>query len=37
MPRALYFWARWALASALLNSSAGIARLARKVAPRPVP
>jgi hypothetical protein len=34
---ALYFWARWALATALLNTCAGFARLARRVAPRPVP
>ena len=37
MNRAAYFWLRWVLATALLNTSAGIARLARKVAPRPVP
>lgn len=36
MIRALYFWGRWALATALPNTSAGFARLARKVAPRPV-
>ena len=30
MTRALYFWARWVLATALLNTSAGFARLARK-------
>jgi hypothetical protein len=34
--RALYFWARWLLATGLLNTSAGIARLARKAAPRPI-
>jgi hypothetical protein len=33
MIRALYFFARWTLATALLNTSAGFARLARKVAP----
>jgi hypothetical protein len=37
MIRALYFWARWALATALLNTSAGFARLAREVAPQPAP
>ena len=37
MTRALYFWARWTLATALLNTSAVLARLARKMAPRPVP
>jgi uncharacterized membrane-anchored protein len=35
--RALYFAARWALATGLLNISAGFARLARRMAPRPVP
>jgi hypothetical protein len=35
MIRALYFWARWALATALLNTSARLARLARKAAPPP--
>lgn len=35
--RAIYFYARWTLATALLNTSAGFARLARKVAPRPTP
>ena len=35
--RALYFWARWTLATALLNTSTGFARLARQAAPRPVP
>jgi hypothetical protein len=33
MIRALYFCCRWALATALLNTSAGFARLVRKVAP----
>lgn len=32
---ALYFWARWVLANALLNTSTGFARLARRMAPRP--
>ena len=36
MTRALYFWARWLLATALLDISAGFARLARRMAPRPV-
>ena len=36
MTRALYFLARWTLANALLNTSAGFARLARRVAPRPI-
>jgi hypothetical protein len=31
--RALYFWARWTLATRLLNTSAVFARIARKVAP----
>jgi hypothetical protein len=31
--RALFFCARWTLATALLNTSAGFARLARKAAP----
>jgi hypothetical protein len=35
--RALYFFTRWALANALLSTGTGFARLARKVAPRPVP
>jgi hypothetical protein len=34
--KALYFCARWALATALLDISTVLARLARKVAPRPV-
>jgi hypothetical protein len=29
MIRALYFWARWALANALLSTGTGFARLAR--------
>jgi hypothetical protein len=33
MIRALFFCARWTLAMALLNTSAGFARLARKTAP----
>jgi hypothetical protein len=33
--RALYFWARWTLATVLLGTGAGFARLARKVAPMP--
>ena len=37
MIRALHFWGRWALATALLNTSTGFARLARRMAPRPVP
>lgn len=37
MTRALYFWGRWVLATALLNTSACLARLARRMAPRPVP
>jgi hypothetical protein len=35
MTRALFFCARWALASALLNTSASLARLARKMASPP--
>jgi hypothetical protein len=35
--KALYFWARWTLSTAQLNTSAILARLARRVAPRPVP
>jgi hypothetical protein len=35
MTRALCFSLRWATATALLNTSAFFARLARKVAPRP--
>ena len=34
--KALHFWSRWTLATALLNTSAGFARLARRAAPRPV-
>jgi hypothetical protein len=37
MIRALCFWGRWALATALLDISTGFARFARRVAPRPVP
>jgi hypothetical protein len=33
MTRALFFCARWTLATALLNTGAGFAQLARKVAP----
>ena len=35
--KALYFWARWTLATLLLDISAGLARLARRMAPRPEP
>jgi hypothetical protein len=35
--RALYFWASWTLATLLLDISTVFARLARKVAPGPVP
>ncbi len=35
MTSALAFWLRVALAKALLNTSAGIARLARMAAPQP--
>lgn len=33
MTRALYFWGRWVLATALLNTSECFAWLARRVAP----
>jgi hypothetical protein len=37
MIRALFFCARWTLATVLLDTSAAFARLARKMAPRLVP
>lgn len=37
MTRALCFGARWVLATALLEVSAGVAGLARRMAPRPEP